>query len=116
MKSCLKKNLCFLKKLANCGKKKRDFLVENASRDNINAISEIALNTLHGNVPLTTKQKKSLYKHRSTIRKLSNKRLSKKKKQILLVQKGGILPALVAPILSVLAGVATKAVGSALGL
>jgi hypothetical protein len=84
--------------------------------DNINAISEIALNTLRGNVPLKKAQKNRLRKFKSKLRQLSQRGLSAKRRKLLLVQEGGVLPVLLTPLLSVLAGVASKAVGSALGL
>jgi hypothetical protein len=96
-----------------CGRKK---LIRKASRDNIDALSEVALNTLLGNVPLKDEQKKKLKRHRTKIRQLAHRRTSTKKKKILLVQQGGFLPLLLAPLLSALGGLAGKAIGSAVGI
>jgi len=116
MGSRIKRNCSFLKSLVKCRKSRRLNLIKGASTDNINAISEVALNTLKGNVPLNYQQKKRLQRFKAKLRQLAQKRLSTKKRKFLLVQEGGVLPVLLAPLLSVLAGVATKAVGSALGL
>jgi hypothetical protein len=91
-------------------------LIRIASPDNINAISELALNTLKGNVKLNLKQKSKLKKFKKSLRKLANKRFSVKSRKSLLLQEGGFLPILIAPVLSALAGLAGKAVGNALGI
>jgi hypothetical protein len=112
----MKRNFKFLQNLVKCGKGKRKCLINSASTDNINAISEAALNTLRGNIPLNKRQKSKLKKYKSKIRSLAKRRLSTKKRKLLLVQEGGVLPVLLAPLLSILAGVASKAVSSAIGL
>ena len=47
----------------------------------INCISECCLNVLKGNIPLTTKKKKALRKHRNTLRALVNKKVGVEKEK-----------------------------------
>jgi|GEM_PF-7030264 len=116
MAECVIRNKGFLNRVHKCKNKERKTLIKNASRDNIDALSEIALNTLLGNVPLKTEEKQKLKRHRDKIRKLAHRKTSTKKKKILLVQQGGFLPLLLTPILSALGGLAAKAIGSAIGI
>jgi len=116
MSSCVGRNCGFLKSVAKSSKSQRRKLINGASADNIKAVAEIALNTLRGNVHLTPAQKTKLKRYKLKLRHLANKRLSAKHKKKLLVQNGGVLPLLVAPILSLIGGLAGKAIGRAVGL
>jgi hypothetical protein len=82
--------------------KVRKDLIETGGREVIDCISECCINILKGNVPLTSKQKCCLAKHKDKLRELSKKKVSlTKKKQI--IQTGGFpLAAILAPIASVL--------------
>ena len=75
-------------------------LLKDASSDLLNSLSECSLNVLKGRVVLTPKQKRSLCRHKSTLRILAKKGTSLAKKRKLL-QKGGFLGALLGPVLSV---------------
>ena len=71
----------------------------------VRAICQCASNTLKGNIPLSRMHKSRLARHKSLLRKLASKVLSLKKKKKLLLQGGtGLLPLLLGPILSTLAG------------
>ena len=94
---------------------RRRILIRKASKDNIDALSEVALNTLLGNVPLSNKHKQKLKRHKFSIRNLA-KKLSLKKKKEFLVQKGGFLPLLITPALSILGGLAANAISSLAGV
>lgn len=78
-------------------------LINEANSEFINCICECAKNVLNGNVPLTSKQAYKLEKHKHNLRTLINKRLRKDRKKNIL-QRGGFLPALLAPIAASLAG------------
>ncbi len=79
----------------------RKQLVHEGGKDLINCVSECCVNILKGNVPLTSKQKKILCNHKTKLRTLAQKKVSlKKKKEI--IQKGGFLGAILAPVASVL--------------
>lgn len=94
------KNSSILAALLHLNPKQLKQVIASADKDTILSISEICINTLHGNIDLTELQKKKLYKYRQYLRKLSSRRggVNKKKK---IVQNGGgpFLVALLAPIL-----------------
>ncbi|XP_048514299.1 uncharacterized protein LOC125501746 [Athalia rosae] len=70
-----------------------------AADDNlVRNICECALNTLKGNVKLSDRQKSRLGRHRRILRRLASNRGSWRSKKKLLVQHGGFLPLLLAPI------------------
>jgi len=116
MSKGVKRNHQFLEKLHGCGRSERSKLIKAASNDNIDALSEIALNTLLGHIPLREEDKKKLKRNSDKIRKLAHRRISRTKKKILLVQQGGFLPLLLTPLLTALAGLAAKALGTAIGI
>jgi hypothetical protein len=77
--------------------KLRKELIKRAGKDLIFALCECSLNVLNGNVKLQTGQKKKLKRHCKGLRSLADKKVSLSKKKKIL-QTGGILPALLAPI------------------
>lgn len=101
-----RRNYKFLKELKKAKKVKRRQLLESAPKDSILCLCDCANNILRGNVPLKLREKKCLSHHKSTLRALASGKRSKdiKKKRKLLIQKGGFLPMLLAPILSVASG------------
>jgi len=109
-------NKFFLQALQKSKAMKRKGIIQNASKDNINALSEVALNTLLGNVPLSDQHKKKLKRHRFSIRNLAKAKVSLKNKKDFLIQKGGFLPLLISPVLSLLGGLAADAISHAVGL
>ena len=69
----------------------------------ITAIYECCLNTLKGVIPLTQRQKRRLAPHKTHLRALANRKVSRKRKKTYLTQRGGsILTALLPPALGVL--------------
>ena len=103
MSARVKRNLPVLKLI--CGAKPAvvKAVIRGASPDLINALCECSLNILKGNVRLTPTQKKRLLRYKHSLRALTKKGTSaKRKKQIL--HKGGFLGALIKPILGVLGG------------
>lgn len=82
----------------------KSILIE-GGKDLTNCICECALNVIKGNVPLSQSQFSRLKKHKRTLRDLSNKKVSKKKKKHIVNQKGaGLFPLLITPIIKALAG------------
>src|ERR1700729_3228422 len=74
-------------------------VVKNASPQLVQTLCECCHNVLKGNVPLTAVQKRRLRRHKNTLRELTKKKLSvKRRKQIL--QQGGFLAALLAPVIA----------------
>ena len=74
--------------------------MKRCNRHFIDCVSECAINILKGNVPLTNAQMSKLRPRKQDLRALSVKKTKKRK----IIQKGGFLSALLAPALSVLAG------------
>ena len=83
------------------GNKEKIQYAKRCNKEFLDCISECAKNILHRNVQLTTKQKTALRRNRQNLRQLSIKKtLLKKKRQI--IQKGGLLGAILAPVLATL--------------
>lgn len=111
--SKLKNNKEFLQYLCVCSPKTRKAIINLAKKDEILALMECCINILNGNVKLTDAEKKRLSRHRAMIRKITAKSPVSKKKKIL-CQRGGFLPLLLAPLLSVLSSVAGAAISRAI--
>lgn len=94
-----KKYIPILKYLSKANPGERKNIISNASPKMINTLCECCLNILRGNVPLTPTQKKKLCKHKKTIRRLANEKMSLKNRKRVL-QRGGFLPLLLAPLLA----------------
>ena len=97
MATRLKKQAPALCMLCYAKPKMRKAVIESADKDLIHCLCECALNILKGNVTLTKDQLKQLSRYKQHLRQLTEKKLAlKKKKEI--IQKGGFLPALLAPL------------------
>ena len=66
-------------------------------------LRECAINILNGKVPLTPNQKKQLCRYKDHLRRLRNKS-TRTGERLQIEQKGGFLPALIAPILGAVVG------------
>lgn len=106
-------NINFLKFLSTCNVKQRKAILKLATKDEILSLTEVCINLLGGNIELTLSERKRLKKHSKTIRGVSGKIPFTQKKK-LLVQRGGFLPLLLAPLLSVLASVTGAAISRAI--
>lgn len=84
--------------------KLRAAILKNVESNVIQAINEIAYNTLNGNNKLNNKTKKHLKKYKNEIRCLSCPKRSISSKRKVLIQKGGFLPTLIASVLSGIIG------------
>ena len=71
----------YLNVLCKCNAKQRQGILEGADPMLVKAISEITLNVINGNIPLTYSQKRRLSQHKSTIRSLADKKRSLKAKK-----------------------------------
>jgi len=99
----MKKFLPLLNRISKLRNKEKSQYAKRCNKEFIDCISECAKNILHGNVQLSSKQKTALRRNRQNLRRLSIKNTSlKKKRQI--IQKGGFLGAIIAPILATLRG------------
>ena len=100
----LRRNIPHLKQLKKASPKQRKEILTLASADLINCICDCCLNVAKGNVKISQPQKKKLVRYASSIRALSKKRQSVKKRKEILKQHGGFLPALLLPVLSAVLG------------
>lgn len=83
----------------------RKAILKAADEGLIKSLCECAHNTLKGNVRLNSKQKSKLRRHKNVLRNIIKRGENWRKKQKLLVQRGGaIIPLLLAPILSGIIG------------
>lgn len=100
MSARLKRNASLLSALYHATPKKRKDILIHGSPDFIQALCEIALNLLKGNIPLSPSQFKKLKRQKTIIKLLSDKKTTlKRKHQVLKKQTGGfLLPLLAAAI------------------
>lgn len=76
-------------------------MIQGASKEMIQCVSECCQNVLKGNVALSPSQKQRLKSKRQHLRTLADKRVSIQKKKRVLNQKGGLFPLLaLAPIIA----------------
>ena len=87
------KNKHFLDALQQVEEKHRKKLIKGATTEQINTISEVALNILQGNVPLKSHHKKKLNKHKKSLRALASKGVSVNKRKKIINQHGGTVAA-----------------------
>ena len=97
MSTCLKKNAKMLNVLAHPTPQMCKAIIGAADRELMTCLCECAQNILNGNVPLTKSHLKHLQRYCLDVRTLAKKRAPKHKKKKIL-QKGGFLSALLAPI------------------
>ena len=89
--------IVYLKKTKQCI---REHLIAKADSSLVDCLCECADKMLRGNVTLTKLQKEKLKRNKAELRALTKKSVSLKKKKAIL-QKGGFLGSLLAPIASI---------------
>lgn len=73
----------FLRDLLRSSKAHRQLKIEHCRDADVRFLSECALNLLQGNIPITSKQKQTLSRHKKLLRKLAApKRTSKYRKKL----------------------------------
>ena len=102
MLSRIKRNIDTLRVLKKASPKLRKAIISNSDTDLVLALCEIIINVLSGTVKLQSKEKRSLSRHRTVIRKLADKSVPAREKKKLLVQRGGFLTTLLVPALTLL--------------
>lgn len=105
----IKRNSHLLTSFHKLNKQQQKSIVQHLDKDQIKFISEICINLLNQNVPLSDELKKKLLPHKCKIRNLACKQKSLKTKKVIL-QKGGFIPLL----LTVLAETAISSILGAL--
>jgi len=102
MSNRMRKFLPLFNRISKLGNKEKSQYAKR-NKEFLDCISECAKNILRGNVQLSANQKTALCRNRQNLRCLSIKKTSlKKKRQI--IQKGGFLGAILAPVLATLGG------------
>ncbi len=83
-------------------------LILNAKNCVIDAISEIAVNCLKGNIPLNSCDFKKLEKYKKILRILSKKSPVKRRRKIIIQKGGQLLSLLIPPALSLISSIVSK--------
>ena len=97
-----------LKKLKTCKEKERRKVLVEGGKPLQLCLQECCINIMNGNVPLTTVQKAKLKRHKEKLLALRKKKTSHQQR-LKIEQRGGFLPALIAPVLGALvAGIFKK--------
>ena len=97
-----RKEATVLAALYHFNKEQRKAVLQKADAKLDRRICECALNVLIGNVPLSKTHKCRLRKHAKVLRKLASPDISLQRKKNIIVQSGGVLPALLAPLIATL--------------
>ena len=87
----MQRNFALLDLLHKAAPRARGVIVNNTSPDFLNALCEIALNVLRGNIPLSSTQYKLLKKKKKVIRLIADKKVKHLKKKKTITQTGGFL-------------------------
>ena len=111
MSKRLAKNLDMLKILKTAKPQQRKLILQSANNDLIYCLCECIQNLLHGNVKISQKRKIELKKYANILRKIADRKTKVQKKREILIQKGGFLPALLAPVLGIASGLVGELVG-----
>ena len=88
--------------------RKRRLLLQKCNKCIYIAISEIARNTINGNISLSEKRKYNLKRYKESIRELARKNISLNRRKKIINQKGGFLPGLLIPAISLIANIAAR--------
>lgn len=103
------KHTDILRALYHLNEEQRKALLQKADPSLVRYICECALNVLQGNVPLSKGHKSRLRKHVNVLRKLANPAETFTKKKKIIIQRGGFLPVLLAPLIgTILANLVSK--------
>ena len=108
----ISKHLELLKILKKAKPDHRRAILDSADKELIDCLCECCLNLLSGKVRCSRVTKNKLKRYAPVIRELANRKTSAKRRKNLLMQKGGFLPALLAPIVSVAGGLIGELVGN----
>jgi hypothetical protein len=103
----IQQQLSVLKKLCSSKKQGQRKLLLQGGKSLQHCLRECAINLLSGTVPLSKRQFKKLKKHRNSLRELSKKRTTHKKR-IQIEQRGGFLASLLIPVVAAIASATIK--------
>ena len=103
-----------LRLLQKANPEQRKFILESSDPEFIKLICECCLNAIQGNIPLPPAKERKLARYAPVMRRICTGGIQKKaihRKRQLLVQHGGFLPALLAPIISLAGGLIGELIG-----
>ena len=100
----LRKHAPLFRYLGRCNPKTAKSIIKASDRELLDTFCECSLNILNGNVSLTDHQRRRLKPFKNSLRQLTKKKVSRNHKRALL-QKGGFLSALLAPLGAILSTV-----------
>lgn len=99
------RNAEFLRRLTRCRSPvKRLELLHKASKDQLLAMAEIALNILRARFPISRRQREELLPHANHVRKLSRARTESGARKTVQIGGGLYIPSLLRPVLAVKGG------------
>ena len=96
------KHLPLFQVLTGATSDQRSAILKTLTKQQLHAVLEAVYNVLHGTCPISDNDKKKLYHHRSTIRKLVAKDLTRKQQHRLLIKYQSILPLLLKQVIAAL--------------
>ena len=99
-----------LRRLGRLSDKDRRTFIKTCNGPFVDCVCECIRNLLKGRVPLKSKQLRSLRRYKQLIRRLSLKKTPRGERRRIL-QKGGLFPAILPPLISGIASLLTPAVG-----
>ena len=94
-----RKEATVLAALFHFNKEQRKAVLQKANAKLVRRICECTLNILIGKVPLSKGHKCRLRKHTKVLRKLASPDITLQRRKNIIVQRGGVLPALLAPLI-----------------
>jgi hypothetical protein len=99
----------YLRLIVTTNPLQRKHLIITGTKDQIDSIAEIALNIANKNFALSPSEKAALRPYKTPLLKLIDRRLPlRRRKQIIVQQSGGFLPALLAPVIGTIFGLAVE--------
>lgn len=88
--SRMKRQRPFLQSILREAKQKeRKAMVDYANKDQINAVSELVMNVLHKNVPISPHVIRELTPHKNALRELARRKTSLKRRKAILSRQRG---------------------------
>lgn len=102
MAQAIASNGAFLRFLQQCNKNQRKALLQNLTKDQMTALSQVALNILKGHVTIKSDYIKMLRPYEEIILLLSSHGVSRLKKKKALLSHQALLPLLIKPIIPLL--------------
>lgn len=102
MSQRMKSNTVFLRFLYQASKNQRVAIFPHLTKEQVNVLSEVALNIFKGVFPNKQKYLKTLKPYKSVLYQLGSKSLGVRKKKQLLIRYNNLIPHLLGPLLDFL--------------